>query len=73
MARNQLFFVAAKSEDGDSRALHVVAIDVPAATEFWRTHWELDPSGKPEWVGAIPGVEPTCGPGPISWKVINPT
>ena len=73
MARNQLFFIAAKTPDGDSHDLHVVAPDVAEATTFWRAHWELEDSDSPEWVGAIPGVEPTCEPGPISWEVINPT
>lgn len=71
MPENQLFFVAAKNADGDSQDLHVVASDVDTATAFWRTHWELDDADKPEWVGAIPGVVPTCPPGPISWEVIN--
>jgi hypothetical protein len=69
---NHLFFIAAKTVDGDSQDLHVVAADAVTATEFWRSHYELDADDSPEWVRPIPGVTPTCAPGAIGWEVINP-
>lgn len=73
MQDNKLFFVAAKTADGDSLDLHVVAVDKSAATTLWRGCYELADTVKPEFVGIIPGVTPDGASRVISWDVINPS
>lgn len=70
--QNQLFFVSATTDDGDNMDLLVVGTEKAKAVHAWRKHFELDSSDKPKWVGVVPGVTPTCEPGPIDWSAINP-
>lgn len=71
-SKNSLFFVGARSCDGDSQDLLVVAANKENAETIWRTHFELDDEDKPEFANPVPGVTPTREPGAIGWDEINP-
>lgn len=70
-AKNHLFFISAKTVDGDSLDLFVIASSKEQALAFWREAYDLDESDVHEFIGIIPGVEPTAEAGPIDWGQIR--
>lgn len=70
----KLFFVRADSVDGENQDLLVRAPAAEDAPAIWRTHFDLEDTDEPIYVGEVPGVTvpEDATAGAIGWDSINP-